>query len=152
MLSVQRTQVPVGPPQGESPGARGCTSVVWLGLHPPCPSPSGPSLGSISLLSFPNKRSLPWTVLSICRALCSFTRDQLAVADPCLPSKHCGNTGAIGVGLSPNTWPDICLLGWLDRSMHLQPSSPREESTIHSSGKSPQTLLGSRTLPGHWVF
>ena len=66
--------------RGKSWCKRGCTSVVWLGLHPPCPSPRGPALGSISLLSFPNKRSLPWAVLSICRALCSFPRDQLMVA------------------------------------------------------------------------
>lgn len=58
----------------------GSQSVVWLGLHPPCPSPRGPALGSISLLSFPNKRSLPWAVLSVCRALYSFPKDQLAVA------------------------------------------------------------------------
>lgn len=114
LLSAQRTQVLVGPPQGENPSKMGRS--LWFGLgSTPCPPQGSCPLPNLSFPS--NKRSLPWAVLSVCRALYSSPRISCSGSHgPYLPSKHCGSTGATA-GAKPNTWPDICLLSWPDRSI-----------------------------------
>lgn len=167
---------PCSPPQrqrcgsallsGTAPWKGWQAAVGWPGPHPSCPSSSVCALNLLSLLSFPNllseKRSLPWTAPSICRALCFSPRDQLTVAAMTLSPfkgslllRECRSPGsrakprhmARHLPSASRLGGSACGHGSLGRALGGMHHSP-----IHSFSKCPQTPLCSGTLPRHRVF